>query len=164
MKASRHRNARVAATEQGQIPKEAGGHGQSDLDLKAITPFWVQLEAALSPIENDEQHDRALKLLDPVWEAVDGAADHPLGSLLMVMVERIAAYEEQRWPTEARPPGDRLAYLLEQRGLSQRELAAQVGIDQPVLSRLISGERPFTTGYIQKLAQHFRLDPGYFVA
>ena len=79
------------------------------------------------------------------------------------MVERIEEYEDRRWPTSQDGPAANLKYLMELRGLSQRELAGLTGIDQAVISRLASGERAFTVDHIRRLTQQFRVDPDYFL-
>lgn len=133
------------------------------LNLQQITPVWQQLSHALTPIQTDEQHAAALELLEPIWSEVGENPQHPLGSLLSLMIERIQEYEDRRWPTPQGSPAANLKYLMELRGSSQRELASLTGIDQAVISRLASGERAFTVDHIRRLTRQFRVEPGYFL-
>lgn len=74
------------------------------LNLQQITPVWQQLSHALTPIQTDEQHAAALELLEPIWSEVGENPQHPLGSLLSLMIERIQEYEDRRWPTPQGSP------------------------------------------------------------
>jgi HTH-type transcriptional regulator/antitoxin HigA len=47
-------------------------------------------------------------------------------------------------PDYAVPPGATITEALEERGMNQRDLAARLGIQDPVLSDLIHGKRPIT--------------------
>lgn len=133
------------------------------LNLQQLTPVWQQLSQALTPIGTDDQHAAALELLEPVWNEVGENPEHPLGSLLSLMVERIQEYEDGRWPTPQGSPAGNLKYLMELRGLSQRQLAGLTGIDQAVISRLVTGERAFTADHVRRLSQHFKIEASYFL-
>lgn len=133
------------------------------LNLRELQPIWQQLQVALTPIQNDEQHEQALQLLEPIWKEVGEKAHHPLGSLLTLMVERIQAYEDERYPMLPNDPARMLAYLIELRGISQRELAEATGIDQGNISRLLSRKREFTPEQMRRLGAYFKVDPSLFL-
>ena len=69
------------------------------LNLQQVISVWQQLSHALTLIQTDEQHAAALELLEPIWDEVGENPEHPLGSLLSLMIERIQDYEDRRWPT-----------------------------------------------------------------
>ncbi|GAB3863393.1 hypothetical protein GCM10028801_30910 [Nocardioides maradonensis] len=68
------------------------------------------------------------------------------------------------------PFGEAVAELLERRGRSQRWLAAQAGVQHPVLGRYIRGERPIVSVHditgsmkrIEAVAKPLRVHPSYF--
>ena len=58
---------------------------QSEMVLEA----WPRLPQAVrdvtAPIESEEQYQKALQLLEVVWDQVGEQADHPLGSLFVLL-------------------------------------------------------------------------------
>ncbi len=58
--------------------------------------------------------------------------------------------------------GHRLVELMEGQGLTQSELARLVGLKQPSIGRLISGDTK-ETGKLFDLAKHLKTTPGYLV-
>lgn len=58
--------------------------------------------------------------------------------------------------------GDRLAHLIEDRRTSQSKVAKQIGVSQPTIGRLISGETR-ETGKLLELAFALDTNPGYLV-
>jgi addiction module HigA family antidote len=54
-------------------------------------------------------------------------------------------------PGYASPPGDTLHELIEERGISQTELADRTGLARKTINEIIQGKAPLTTGTAQKL-------------
>jgi len=50
-------------------------------------------------------------------------------------------------PYEPTHPGELLKEEIEYRGISQRKLAAQMGVTYPMLNEILNGKRPVTTEY-----------------
>lgn len=92
-----------------------------------------------------------------------GQADHPLGSLFELLRDRLMAYEERAFPTPPSPPHRLLAFLMEQREMTQTELAGVLGITQGNVSRLLSGKTALSLEAVRKLAAHFRVSPEVFL-
>lgn len=135
--------------------------------LDELQEAWLQVDAlahdAITPIENDEQYARALNLLGPVWNAVGEDAAHPLANLMTLMIERIGAYEEKHHAIPDADGATMLAFYLDQRGLTQGQLAAGTGISQGIISRLLNRKRSFTAEHARVLARYFGVDPGIFL-
>jgi HTH-type transcriptional regulator/antitoxin HigA len=51
----------------------------------------------LKPIRTDADHEAALKEIERLWGAVDGAPD---GDRLDILITLVNAYEEQRYPID----------------------------------------------------------------
>lgn len=59
--------------------------------------------------------------------------------------------------------GNRISYLLNKNGISQKELADRINISESVVSRYISGEREPKANVIANLATAFRTTSDYLL-
>ncbi len=116
----------------------------------------------LMPIETKVQYKAALKLLESLWEKVGEDAKSPYGSLFTLLTERIATYEARHTPFENPTPAKLLEYLLDERGVTQQEVAVATGIQQSNLNQMIKGKRKLTTEHVKRLAQYFKMEPSVF--
>jgi len=55
-----------------------------------------------------------------------------------------------------------LAHLIEARGISRAQLAADTGIAESTVSGLVRGSRPFGRKQIEVLARYFNVDAALF--
>ena len=55
-----------------------------------------------------------------------------------------------------------LAYLMELKGLTQKDLAKEVG-GQPVVSKILNGDRELNLRQIRALAARFNVSPKVFI-
>jgi HTH-type transcriptional regulator/antitoxin HigA len=78
--------------------------------------------------------------------------------LLTLLIER---YETERYPIPDANPVDVLRFLLEQNGLSQRDIAAELGSESTV-SLVLSGKRRLNRDHIARLSQRFHVSPAVF--
>ena len=78
--------------------------------------------------------------------------------LLTLLIER---YEAERYPVPDADPIDVLRFLLEQNGLSQRDIAAELGSESTV-SLVLSGKRRLNRNHIARLSQRFHVSPAVF--
>ena len=78
--------------------------------------------------------------------------------LLTVLINR---YESQRYPMPDVGPAEMLQFLLEQSGLSQRDIAKDLGHESTV-SLVLSGNRPLTRDHIERLSKRFHVSPAVF--
>jgi HTH-type transcriptional regulator/antitoxin HigA len=78
--------------------------------------------------------------------------------LLTVLIER---YEAERYPVPDADPIDVLRFLLEQNGLSQRDIASELGSESTV-SLVLSGKRRSNRDHIARLSRRFHVSPAVF--
>jgi HTH-type transcriptional regulator / antitoxin HigA len=127
----------------------------------SVVQNWKQMspEAArfLLPIRTKKDYQRALALLE------DNFFDKTLEPFLRVLTERIEAYEQEHYPMSEATAGEVLTFLMEQKDLTQQEVAKGTGIHQSVVSRFIKGEREPTLEHVRKLAKFFGVDSAVFV-
>jgi len=103
------------------------------------------------------------------------AAEHMLESLLdcdklsvaqekylNVLAMLIERYEAEHYPIGEASDADLLRLFLEDRELTQSRLADEAGISKSTISQILSGDRPFSKGVINKLADYFGVDKSIF--
>jgi HTH-type transcriptional regulator/antitoxin HigA len=78
--------------------------------------------------------------------------------LLTLLIER---YEAERYPVPDADPIDVLRFLLEQNGLSQRDIATELGSESTV-SLVLSGKRRLNRDHIARLSRRFHVSPAVF--
>ena len=78
--------------------------------------------------------------------------------LLTLLIER---YEAERYPVPDADPIDVLRFLLCQNGLSQRDIAAELGSESTV-SLVLSGKRRLNRDHIARLSRRFHVSPAVF--
>lgn len=108
----------------------------SDEELAIYTQALFELTSASEPTDHD---DEAIALL----------------SLL------IDQYETHKYRIPDADPPEVLRFLLDQHGLSQRDLAEDLGSETTV-SLVLSGRRQLTRDHIARLSRRFYVEPGVF--
>jgi HTH-type transcriptional regulator/antitoxin HigA len=78
--------------------------------------------------------------------------------LLTLLIDR---YETQRYPMPDVEPAEMLRFLLDQNGLSQRDVAEELGSESTV-SLVLSGRRPLNRDHIARLSARFHVSPAVF--
>lgn len=115
----------------------------------------------LVQIKNEKHLDEATEVLHSLL----GKAERDKGEeeYLSVLTDLIEAYEDEHYPIEGATPAEILGFLVEDRGLSQTELAKKTGIAQSTLSSLISGTRTPTAEHVVILAKFFHVGAEAFL-
>jgi HTH-type transcriptional regulator/antitoxin HigA len=78
--------------------------------------------------------------------------------LLTLLIER---YEKERYRVPDADPVDVLRFLLDQKGLSQRDIAPELGSESTV-SLVLSGKRRLNRDHIERLSRRFHVSPAVF--
>jgi HTH-type transcriptional regulator/antitoxin HigA len=73
----------------------------------------------------------------------------------------IDQYESEHFPIPEAEPVDVLRYLMEHNGLSQRDLAPELGSESTV-SLVLSGKRQLNKDHIARLSRRFNISPEVF--
>ena len=135
--------------------------------VKEVLTLWAQLDKVahpyLAPIETEEQYQEALGFMAELWDEVAGDDNSPYGSLLSLISNHLNEYENAQHPIPNATPQQVLSYLLEERGVTQKEVEAATGIYQSNLSQLLTGKRKLTTEQVKGLADYFKVSPVVFL-
>jgi HTH-type transcriptional regulator/antitoxin HigA len=109
---------------------------RNDAELAEYTQALFELTAKADPSPDEE-------------EAIE---------LMTLLVER---YESERFPVPEAEPADVLRALLEWNGLSQRDIAPDLGGESTV-SLVLSGKRHLNREHIARLSRRFNVSPAVF--
>ena len=112
------------------------------------------------PITTEREYRRALKYVEANLEPHLPKAKAQLLDLIATLV---ADYEEKHIPLPDLSPGELLAFLIGERGITRAELARQTDIPRQKITNAISGTRPLSKGQAIKLAEFFKLRPSAFL-
>lgn len=133
------------------------------LDLPELTRAWAvfQERTRLRPIRNEEDFARIKGLADALADTVGDDQDHPLYSLFDLTMALIEQWENENVSLPQAHPREVLRYLLEEHGLTQKDLA---DIAAPTLIRdILAGHREISKRLAKSLAERFHVDIGAFL-
>ena len=110
-------------------------------------------------IRNDAELAEYTQTLFDLTAKADHSPDEEEAiELMTLLVER---YESERFPVPEAEPADALRYLLERNGLSQRDIAPELGSESTV-SLVLSGKRQLNRDHIARLSQRFNVSSAVF--
>lgn len=105
----------------------------------------------IKPIRNDADHAEALAAIKGLWQAEPGTPEHDRLEVLAMLVDD---YESRRWPTAPADPVDLIRYVMEQRGLTRKDLEAALG-SRARVSEILNRRRPLTMKMAWRLHEAF---------
>jgi HTH-type transcriptional regulator/antitoxin HigA len=105
----------------------------------------------IKPIRNEADHAAALAAIERLWRAAPGTPEHDRLEILAMLVDD---YESRRWPIEPADPVDLIRYVMEQRGLTRKDLEAALG-SRARVSEILNRRRPLTMKMAWRLHQAF---------
>ena len=136
-----------------------------EFDPASIESAWAVFEESVGgaiPIRSPRQYARATQLLDELLDIVGGMEQHPLAGLLEVVGDLVGIYEASEVAMPDAHPRDVLRLLMEANGLSQSDLANELG-GQPVVSDVLSGKREINARQARALAKRFGVSAAAFI-
>ena len=101
----------------------------------------------LKPIKSDRELSRALKRIDELWGA---NLNGPKGDELDVLMLLVEKYEDEHFAIPASDPIEAIKFLMEQNGMSRKDLEPYIGASGRV-SEVLSRKRNLTLTMIKKL-------------
>jgi HTH-type transcriptional regulator / antitoxin HigA len=122
-------------------------------------PVEMIRQGAPHLIHSDEQlAEYTAALFDLTAKANPTKEEEEAIELLTLLVDR---YETQRYPIPDVEPAEMLRFLLVQNGLSQRDVATELGSESTV-SLVLSGRRSLNRDHIARLSERFHVSPAVF--
>ena len=80
-----------------------------------------------------------IEALLPLVDDTEEGASSPEGVELIIMSDIVEAYEKEHFPMEKPTISELIQLSLEEKGLTQKQLAAEIGISQARISDYIAG-------------------------
>lgn len=107
----------------------------------------------IKPIRNETDYDLALQEIDRCLDAVAGSPERDRLEVLTVLVDD---YEARHHPISPPDPIAAIEFVLEQRGLSRKDLEGVIGSSGRI-SEVMNKQRPLSLAMIRKLVETFDL-------
>ncbi|MBA4191844.1 MAG: transcriptional regulator [Planctomycetaceae bacterium] len=114
----------------------------------------------LRPLRTEYDLDAAVAVIDSLIDQDTLAT--PEQDYLDVLSDLVEAYEAEAVPISPVADADMLRFLIEQKGVTQTELAKKAGIAESTISAVLAGKRKLNRLQIGKLARFFHVAPGTF--
>jgi HTH-type transcriptional regulator / antitoxin HigA len=102
----------------------------------------------IRPIRTKADHRSALKEVERLWGADPGTAD---GDRVDVLVTLIEAYEAKHFPIDQPDPIAAIEFMMEQKGLTRRDLEGAIG-SRGRVSEVLTRKRPLTLPMVRQLS------------
>src|SRR5713226_2574430 len=96
----------------------------------------------LRPIRSENELDAAIAMIDGLTDRDD--LDSSEADYLDVLSDLVERYEEQVHPVGDPSHAEMLAFLIDQKGVKQVDLARATGIAESTLSEVLRGKRQLT--------------------
>ena len=101
----------------------------------------------LKPIKNKTHYNRALERINELWGAKRNTQKGDELDVLILLVEK---YEEEHYPMPPSDPVEAIKFLMEQKGLTRKDLEPYLGTRARV-SEVLNKKRNLTLPMIKKL-------------
>lgn len=138
------------------------------MNFATVTETWARLpdEANVRPPRTQYDYLELIALLDHLTDRLAASHEDVAGSRLEPLFHLASTYvqdyeREHGPPIPDSPPNRLLAYLMEEHGLRQADLASLV--DQSLLSKILRGERAISKALARKLGERFGVSPAVFL-
>lgn len=110
-------------------------------------------------IETEAENERLLAIVEPMMKRELSTEEAKLFDLLVKLIED---FEDRHYPLGESSPTATLQFLLEQRGLRQRDIVHLFG-SSGVTSEVINGNRAISKKLAKSLAEFFHVSPDLFI-
>ena len=101
----------------------------------------------IRPIRSNQDYETVLAEIEALFEAAPGTPD---GDRLDVLTTLVEAYEDDHFDIPEPDPIEAIAYFMESRALSRKDLEPYIG-SRARVSEILNRKRPLTLPMIQSL-------------
>jgi HTH-type transcriptional regulator / antitoxin HigA len=102
----------------------------------------------IRPIRTDEEHRAALIEIERLWNFEPESAE---GDYVEVLATLVEAYEAKHYPVLAPDPIAAIEFMMEQKGLTRRDLEPAIG-SRGRVSEVLKRKRPLTLPMVRALS------------
>lgn len=134
------------------------------LDLESAQSAWQSLNeiVPLGPITDEKDYARRVLVMDELLDCIGADESHRLMPLLDLVARRVETYEAEQHVLPDATPAAVLAYLMQEHGLKQTDLAAELG-GQSIVSAILNGKRELNARQAKALSKRFNVSPAVFL-
>ena len=131
------------------------------LAIKPLEVAWDRLNTLMPvfPIRTQQQHNKAIEMLNGLLDIVGDNESHPLYDLLDTLGTLIRVYEESLYPEPDINEIDVLKYLMAEHNIPD---LPEIG-DKHYIKALLSGQHQMTIGDVKALSQRFNVSVTTFL-
>lgn len=104
----------------------------------------------LKPIRTEKDYRASLKRIDTLI-ALDPKDGTPAFDELDIISTLVEAYENEHYPIDAPNPVDAIKYIMEEKGLSQKDLVKYFGGNKSLVSAVLNKKRELSKRVIKAL-------------
>lgn len=115
----------------------------------------------LRPIHSEEEYERGLEMIETLLSQDQRTPDED--DYIAVLSSLVEAYEDRDALSRGVSEADVLRHLIEARGVSQSQVAADTGIAVSTISEILSERRRLNRDHITALARYFHVPPSVFL-
>ena len=106
-------------------------------------------------IRNDEQHAKAMRRIQEIFQAKQGSTEADELEILITLIEK---YESEKYPIDLPDPIEAIKNRMHDLRLKYKDLIPVLG-DKTSVSLVMARKRPFTLEMVRKLSTHLGI-PG----
>jgi len=114
----------------------------------------------LRPLRTDKELDKAVRMVDSLLDRRDLRPEEE--DYLDVLSDLVERYESDAHPMPPVSDAEMLRHLLEAKGVSQTDVAAETGIADSTISEVLQGKRNLNRAHIGRLTKYFGVSPEVF--
>lgn len=116
----------------------------------------------IGTITSDREFKRVVKFLNGLVDVVGDDVDHELAGLLDLVGQFVEEYENAHHMIPDASPHEVLRLLVDQHGLKQSDVAAEIG-GQSVVSHILNGRRSINARQAKALSMRFGVSASVFL-
>jgi antitoxin component HigA of HigAB toxin-antitoxin module len=127
------------------------------ISIQQTLTTWAKLHQTVHPPETEQQYAALLEFVNTLTNEKDISTE-PVQSLFLLACQYLKTWEDNNEPpVPDSSPLEHLRALMTERGTSQYQLQKAGVAKQPVISRVLSGERQISKELAKKLSAFFQV-------
>jgi HTH-type transcriptional regulator/antitoxin HigA len=101
----------------------------------------------IAPIKSEKDYQKALKALEKVFDAEPNTSEGDTAEVLVLLIED---YEKKHFPIDAPDPIEAIKYIMEEQGLSNKDVIPYFG-SKSLVSQVLRRQRKLSLKMIRSL-------------
>ena len=139
---------------------------KNTLEINQIIPAWQSFKNTLNirVPHNEEEYTKLVKIMNDLLDIIGDDENHALSDLLELTGQLIEDFESKHIKIDVSSPIEALKFLMQSNSINQIELAKELNITQPIISRILSGERKINLKQAKAFSSKFNVGLEVFIS